>query len=234
MQVPALRTPLTRDATAQALVPAYVRVFGAEPDRDRAELLLAQVWLENRNGESIIQRNIGNLSTSPSSGLDYWEPPWVDLAAVEALPESDPKRARYLALHERMLKGEAPRAFRAFPTFDAGFEAWLKLLATPRMQPILQAASSGDPDAFARATFTTGYCADDECKTAGPSYANLVQQIRGAGYFAALEKKKAPARARELPGLWFWCWGRLLSARTSGIVNEGGGALERSLRSGEP
>jgi len=41
-------------------------------------------------------------------------------------------------------------------------------------------------------------------------------------------KKKAP----ELPGFWFWCWGRLLSLRTSGIAH--GDADARQHLQGEP
>ncbi len=145
-EVPALRTPLTRDATAAALVPAYVRVFGVEPDRNRAELLLAQVWLENDNGQAIIQRNIGNLSGDAGS---FWRPPWFDADAIEALPDSDPSKARYLRLHKLMLVGQAPSAFRAFDTFEQGFDAWLRLLGSPAKAAILHAASSGDANAFA-------------------------------------------------------------------------------------
>ncbi len=42
-------------------------------------------------------------------------------------------------------------------------------------------------------------------------------------------KKKAP----ELPGLWFWAWGRLLSLRTSGRVGNGA-ELERSFAERRP
>lgn len=228
-EVAATRTPLTRDATAAALVPAYVRVFGIKPDRNRAELLLAQVWLENANGQSIIDNNIGNLSTSASSSVAYWRPPWFDLDGVNALPDSDPNKARYLMLHARMLNNDAPSAFRAFDTFDEGFDAWLRLLASPAKQSILTAASSGDPNAFAAAIFATHYCTDPECKTAGPSYAKLQQQIRAAGYFDSLEQQKKKQEAAQLPGFWFWCWGRLLALRTSGRAD----AVEHRL-SGEP
>lgn len=222
-EVPAQRTPLTRDATAAALVPAYVRAFGVEPDRNRAELLLAQVWLENNNGQSIIDHNIGNVTTSPSSGADFWRPPWFDRAGVDALPDTDPNKARYLMLNTRMMAGAAPSAFRAFDSFDQGFDAWLRLLGSASKQAILSAASSGDAEAFARAIFTTGYCPDPECKTAGPSYAKLRDQIRAASYFDGLEQQKKKQAPQQLPGLWFWCWGQLLSLRTSGRASNGAG-----------
>lgn len=210
-EVPATATPLTRDATAEIFLPAYLEVFGELPDQNRAELLLAQVWLENANGQSIIQHNWGNLATVPGAS-DYWRPPWFDLDKVQAMPEGA-KKSRYLALHDRMLKGTVPQAFRAFPSHVDGARAWLRLLAKERMRPILDAASSGSPEAFARATFDTGYCADQECKHAGPSYAKLRDQIRAASYFDNL-KKKSPVVPAEL-GLWFWFWGRRLSASIS-------------------
>lgn len=212
MQVPALRTPLSRDSTAQAIVPAFVRVFGAAPDRNTAELLLAQVWLENAHGQSIIARNIGNLTSSGNDG-DFWRPPWFDRAEVDELPDADPNKARFLLLNDRMQRGEAPKAFRAFDSFDQGFEAWLRLLGSPSKRAILAAASSGDAERFARAIFETGYCPDPECRSAGASYRKLQAEIRGAAYFDDLQKKKQEAETQL--GLWFWCWGRLLSQRLS-------------------
>lgn len=231
-EVAATRTPLTRDATAAALVPAYVRVFGAPPDRNRAELLLSQVWLENANGQSIIDRNIGNLTTSPSSGGDYWRPPWFDRDALDALPDTDKNKARYLRLNDRMEAGQAPSAFRAFDSFDQGFDAWLRLLGTPAKAAILTAASSGDANAFAKAIFETKYCTDPECRDAGPSYARLRDQIRAASYFDGLdEQKKKVPQVPALQGLWFWWWGQLLSLRTSGTRLAGADARQLS---GEP
>lgn len=212
-EVPAKATPLTRDATAALLVPAYVEVFGEAPDQARAELLLALIWIENANGQSIIQNDWGNLATKPSLGGDYWRPPWFDLDQVEAMPDGA-KKARLLDLHQRMLDGKAPEAFRAFATQQDGLRAWLRLLATPGMRPILTAASSGDAVAFAHAIFSTRYCPDPECKAAGPSYARTRDLIHAAAYFDGL-KKKSVAVAQE-QGLSFFWLGRQLAARTSG------------------
>ena len=229
-EVPATATPLTRDATAAAFLPAYLEAFGELPDRNRAELLLAMVWLENANGKSIIQHNWGNLATVASAGGDYWRPPWFDLDQVQAM-EDGPKKRRYLDLHQRMLDNAAPEAFRAFAGHELGARAWLRLLQQERMRPILDAASSGDATRFAHAIFSTGYCPDPECKAAGPSYAALRDQIHAASYFDNLKKKVHRAPEVQPLGLWFWCWGRLLSARTSGVVSRGGGV---SLPTGEP
>lgn len=210
-QVPATATPLTRDATAAMLVPAYVEVFGEMPDQQRAELLLALIWIENANGQSFIQRNWGNLATKPSAGVDYWRPSWFDLDQVEAMPDG-PKKARLVDLHARMLAGKAPEAFRAFATHGDGLRAWLRLLKSPGMKPVLDAASSGDAVAFAHAIFSSRYCPDPECRAAGPSYARTRDLIHAAGYFDGLKKKR---EAVDL-GLSFFFLGRQLAARTSG------------------
>lgn len=210
-QVPATATPLSRDATAAAFLRAYIQLFGAEPDRQRAELLLALIWLENADGQAIIQGNWGNLATRPSSGGDYWRPSWFDLAEVEAMP-AGAKRDRLLKLHARMVAGKAPEAFRAFASTDEGLAAYLRFLAKPAMRPILEAASSGDAVAFAHAIFSTRYCPDPECRDAGPSYARKRDAIRAAHYFDGL-KKKLPAQEQALSFFWL---GRRLAARISG------------------
>ncbi len=222
-------TPLTRAEMAALFVPAYVERFGVEPDRDRAELLLALAFNENANGSAIIDFNWGNVSVTPSDAVDYWRPPWFDLAGVEAL-EDGAKKARLLDVHQRMVDGKAPSAFLALPSHAAGLQRWLGELA--RRPSVLEAASSGDAEAFARQIFETRYCPDPECRDAGPSYGKLRDEIRAAGYFAGLKKKSAPPEAVPVGlALSFWCWGLLLRRRTSGIADAGAGA---SLLSGEP
>lgn len=198
MQFPATPTPLTRAETAANFLPAYVEVFGASPDRNRAELLLALIWIENRNGQSIIDYNWGNLSTVAGSGVAFWRPPWFELDQVEAMPDG-PNKARLLDLHARMVAGKAPSAFRVFDSHDAGARAWLQRLAKADMAPVLEAASSGDAVRFARAIFDTRYCPDPECRAAGASYARARDQVRAAGYFETLEKKKVAAPGPCLP-----------------------------------
>jgi len=222
-------TPLTRAEMAALFVPAYVERFGVEPDRDRAELLLALAFNENANGSAIIDFNWGNVSVTPSDSVNYWRPPWFDLAEVEAMPDGA-KKTRLLDVHQRMVDGNAPSAFLALPSHAAGLQRWLGELE--RRPSVLDAASSGDADAFAQQIFATRYCTDPECRDAGPSYGKLRDEIRAAGYFAGLKKKSAPPEAVPVElALSFWCWGLLLRRRISGIADAGGAA--QSL-SGEP
>jgi hypothetical protein len=220
-EVPRTATPLTRAAMAALFVPAYVERFGQEPDRNRAEMLLALAFLENANGAAIIQFNWGNVSVTPSDAVNYWRPPWFDLVEVEAMPEGA-KKARLLDVHQRMIDHKAPSAFLALPSHAAGLQRWLGELQ--RRPNVLEAATSGDPVAFAHAIFSTRYCPDPECRDAGPSYGKLRDEIRAAGYFAGLKKKSALPEAVPVGlALSFWCWGLLLRRRTSGI-GEGLGA----------
>jgi hypothetical protein len=175
---------------AALLVPAYVDMFGEEPDRARAELLLALALIENANGAAIIQHNWGNVSTLPSEGVSYWRPPWFDLAEVQALPDG-PKKNRYLDVHQRMLEHKAPQAFLALPSHAVGLQRWLGELK--RRPSVLEAASAGDATRFAHEIFNTRYCPDPECRDAGPSYAKARDQIAAAGLFDGLKKKSAGA-----------------------------------------
>lgn len=210
MQVSRTPTPLTREQTAARFLPAYRAVFGADPDRNRAALLLALAWLENANGQSFIRYNWGNLSTKPLDSVAYWRPPWWDIAEVEAMPDG-PKKARLLDVRARMLAGTAPEAFRAFDSHEQGLAAWLELLK--RRPQILEAASSGDAVRFARAIYETRYCPDAECRDAGPSYARLRDDIARAGYFSNLRGARSSSGAGVVIGLGLLVGGGLAAWR---------------------
>lgn len=182
-EVPATATPLASTETAPAFIRAWATEFGTVPNRTEAEWLLALLWNENARGRAIIQFNWGNLSTHPSRGGDYWRPPWFDRAKVEAMPE--PKRSRYLAIHERMLRGEEPEAFSAFADHERGARAWVGQLRRtfPR---ILRAARKNSAVAMQDAVFESNYCTSPACKTIAPSYQSLRDEIRRQGLFSKL------------------------------------------------
>lgn len=200
MEFPATATPVTPSAMAQAVPLAYARRFGQAPDRETAELLLALLFLENDHGRAVIQHNWGNISVFAGPNVDYWRPPWFDLAEVEARPDTDKKKARYLKLHQQMLDHQAPSAFRAFPDDESGIVVWLANVK-PSMY---DAAATGDPLEFAHAYWSSGYCPDQACKDSGPTFRALQAEIRNAGYFAELEpskKKTGPSPAAPVnPG----------------------------------
>lgn len=178
---------------AAAVVPAYVQRFGRKPDRETAELLLALLFIENDHGRAVIEHNWGNISTAAGPTVDYWRPPWFDLEKVNARPDSDPKKARYLALHQQMLDHRAPSAFRAFRDDQTGIVVWLANVK-PSMY---DAAATGDPAQFAFAYWKSGYCPDEACKNSAPTFKALQAEIRKAGYFAELE----PSKKKVVPSL---------------------------------
>lgn len=175
MEVPRLATPLTQSETAQIFLPAFQSVFGRDPSFEEGSLLLALLWNENARGRSIIQYNWGNLSSSGHADATFWRPPWYFEPGT---------------LHDRMLAGGAPSAFRAFPSHEAGAHAWLDLLNEPRYSNVIEAAQSGDSEKFAQAV-AQKYCADPECKLLGPTYEQLASEA--APYLLNLQKKKLPA-----------------------------------------
>lgn len=197
MEKPRTATPLTEDQVASALVTGYTSHFGAPPDRETAELLLALVDIENAHGGAIIQYNWGNISCFATDAINYWRPPWFDGDAVNALDDSDPTKAHLVFEHQQMVDHKAPSAFLAFDTHDQGIATWLKSVR-PAMYT---AAASGDPMAFANAYWSSGYCPDEACKNSGPTFQKLQAAIRAKGYFAALapsKKKLSPEEAAAL------------------------------------
>lgn len=195
MEFPATATPVSPSAMAAAVPAAYAQRFGQAPDRETAELLLALLFLENDHGRAVIQHNWGNISVFAGPNVDYWRPPWFDLADIEARPDEDPRKARYLALHQQMLDHKAPSAFRAFGDDQAGIVVWLA-----NVKPSMYAAAAtGDPMAFANAYWSSGYCPDQACKDSGPTFRKLQAEIRNANYFGALEPSKKKAGQSPAP-----------------------------------
>jgi hypothetical protein len=144
--------------------------------------LLAFLWNENARGRAIIQHNWGNLSSSGKSG-DFWRPPWFDLEKVEQMDE--PKRSLYRGIHERMLKGQEPSAFRAFPSHEIGAIVWLERLRD-RFPTILTASRQNSAVAMQDAIYQSGYCASPACKTNARSYKSLREDVRAMGLFDEL------------------------------------------------
>lgn len=187
-EVPATVTPLAPSETAPAFVDAWGEVLGGEPSRREAEWLLAFMWNENARGKAIVQHNWGNLSSSGKSG-DFWRPPWFDLERVEQM--SEPKRSMYRRIHERMLRGEEPSAFQAFPDHATGAAAWLRLLKRLKGGVILRAAKKNSGVAMQDAIFKSGYCASPACATNAASYRSLRNDIRAQGLFAGLRSSSS-------------------------------------------
>lgn len=216
MEVPRTPTPLEPAETAQKFLEAWEEVFGGRPNRSQAEWLLSLLWNENRSGEAIIQHNWGNLSTKNFQAA-YWRPPWFRLEDIEAMQE--PARSRHLAIHQRMLEGKEPEAFRAFSDHETGARVWLERLRE-RFPTILEASLENSAVAMQDAIFESGYCASPACRTNAPRYQQLRDEIRALGLFQKLRSAGRSSSGTGLgllfgAGALFLAWGLAWAARTT-------------------
>lgn len=205
-QFPRTPTPVTEDESARLLLERYRANFGTSPTRATARLLLTLLWHENAKGRSVIQYNWGNLMV-PASQLEttpYWEPVWMDLDAVESMPDG-PNKTRLMKLHEEALAGTAPRAFRKRNSHEDGLNAWLALLVRPHMSHILDAAATGDVERFWRAVAwpnpktngKTSYCPHCRTDAVLRAYSKLHDEI-SSKYFAELGAEKKSLEETEV------------------------------------
>lgn len=130
-------TPSTM-AEARDLLRAAADAAGVTISPDAAAVLLAQLAFENGRGERVIQHNWGNLIATKDWAGDFWRPPWF---ADPGPDTSEQNRKR----HEKMLKGEAPSAFRGYSSHPEGMKCYLE---TVRNLGLLEAAEQG-PRAYA-------------------------------------------------------------------------------------
>jgi hypothetical protein len=139
--------------------------------------VLALLWVECKRGQAVIQHNFGNLAAGGySKGVDvawwtgaHWRPGWYE----------SPPTERYAALHEKMLRGEAPSAFRAYQTREKGVAGFVGLLRDARFRGVIQAARNDDPEAFVQALHDSGYSKDYGAAHV-PTFRSLVAELRGS------------------------------------------------------
>lgn len=159
--VDAKRTPIEQADAAFELLEAFPNV-----DRETAAMLLSLVWIETAQGRSVIQHNPGNLTASDRYPGLAWRPPWFEV------DESDEPRMH--RLHQLMLEGKAPKAFRAYRTLKDGFADFVRLLSTRPYAPLLSEARTGDVSRF-RAELARRYSADYT-----PAHDRALTQFRDA------------------------------------------------------
>jgi hypothetical protein len=175
-EVPRVQTVLEAQPTANELV-AALRDAGEKVTQQQGELLLAHMWFETRAGDAAYNWNAGNIATSDTKpDVPYYRPPWFELA-----PDASPTLR---SLHAQMLKGQAPRAFRAYDDLTAGVNGYV--LALKRMFPaLLEASRTGDPDNFAYAIESSKYTPSLPAGVA-QTLRNLMAKFRKADLFAGL------------------------------------------------
>jgi len=181
-------TSLSAPEAARVLLAAHVAVDGKRPTLAEAELELAHEWIETKRTEAMWRHNWGNLSAGGyvegqerlSWNGDIWRPPWF--------APGEGASPRMLEIHEKMLAGREPSAFRAYGSHQDGAEGLLRLWSRPGYLPLRKAAQTGNPTAYAKAVVSTGYCTNRGCQPdqLGPSLARVVAQFRRDRVFAGL------------------------------------------------
>ncbi len=167
--VPMQTTRLTAEAAKSHVESAWRAVFNEEPDPEQLALMMALVWIETARGNSIQNFNFGNITVAESYSGKAWRPPWFEV--TEASSE------RNKSLHEAMLAGKAPKAFKAYDSAQEGALDYLRF--TNRVFPnVLEAAKSGDPDTF-RQALAKGYSKDYENTKATATFATFQKEFGG-------------------------------------------------------
>lgn len=95
--------------------------------------LQAQIAIETANGRGMQNFNVGNLivSSSQQNGPAlFWRPSWFRI--------DENSSARDLELHQLMLDGREPSAFRAYGSLEEGIEAYVRRVRE-RFPTLLQA-----------------------------------------------------------------------------------------------
>lgn len=184
----AVVTPLTEDEAVKILSDELWASLGADVNENYALYLLALAWVETGRGKSIVGNNPGNLMAkgyNAQTGAEYsvwngafWRPDWYYVNTTNT------------ATRARMLKGEAPSAFRSYPTARDGWRDYLKLLTAPKNAPIVRGATTDDPEAFVSALHET-YSADYNEKHI-KTFRDLVDGFRLKGYFREFRAPSEP------------------------------------------
>lgn len=140
----------------------------------RLESLLALIAVETGNGAKMNNFNVGNISASESYTGNARRPGWFTI--------TDSSSASDIDLHARMLRGEAPSAFRAYDSLEQGIRDYVDLLQRSRYQHLWAVMAQGDDSSMVAELKASGYSPDY-----GPqhvaTFTSLRKQIREAGYF---------------------------------------------------
>lgn len=161
---------------AQSAFPGLINdAFTAEnaPLRGMQRMMLAVLAsIETARGRSVINNNIGNISAGPSYQGSVWRPPWFDPAEAAASP-------RLQALHQAMLDGKAPSAFRSYATREEGARDFARVLLRS-FPEVMAAALVPNADGF-REALAQKYSRDYANPKATASLAQLMKEFGIAG-----------------------------------------------------
>lgn len=163
-------TPITAQDAKSAVSAAFSGAIGREATSKELPLLMALVWLETGRGKSTKNNNLGNISASSKYSGDAWRPPWYDGPG----PDTSVKLTN---LHQSMLDGKAPSAFRSYDTVERGASDFVSQLKNI-FPEVLEAAGTGNPTKF-RDALAQKYSADYK-STSPATFANLAKEFKGS------------------------------------------------------
>lgn len=116
-----------------------------DPHQDMAALLLAQIAFETLHGRACQNHNVGNVTANERVAVDYYRPKWFSEG------QTDP---HLQALHDMMVHGHAPRAFRSYVGFPEGVAGYVR---AARHLACIEGARTGDAEILADVIRTGGY-----------------------------------------------------------------------------
>ena len=170
-ELTAAKTPITKEDAITALWQGWLAFFGEPPPkRSCIWLLLAQWGLETGWGQSMWNFNFGNVKSVDGDGYDYQFfacNEILDTGYANTLLEKSPQTVKvtpYKAFGKSVVwfypKHPGCR-FRAFPDAASGATDHVSLVSR-RFSKAWHAVLSGDPQGYAKALKSQGYCTADE------------------------------------------------------------------------
>lgn len=145
--VPILRTPITMDAFARALLGAWRAVLGQDPTKAQAGVLWAQYGVETGAGPFCWNWNIGNVKHVAGDGYDYIMLPGTwEMVNGKRVVFQPPDPATW---------------FRAYPDLDTAMVEHFRFLHGTRYARAWEGVELGDCGVFARLLKAAGYFTAD-------------------------------------------------------------------------
>lgn len=185
-------TPVSAQDCVTALEQAWNPAYGILT-RELATSLLALCFIETGSGKSMQNYSPGNITAGNSWQGDAWRPPWFT-EQPSSPPDGVSQAAwqRNVTLHDQMLKGQAPSAFRAFPALIEGFEDFTKTLVK-QFPDVVEAGREGNADSF-RVALSKRYSGDYKNPKATQTFQQLFQT------FTPLVQSLPPESVRPAAG----------------------------------
>ncbi len=159
-------TPLSQSAFPGLIEQA----FQAEqaPLRGVQRMMLAVLAsIETGRGRAIQNHNVGNITAGPNYAGAVWRPPWFD-------PAEAASSERLARLHQEMLAGRAPAAFRAYDSRDEGARDFARVLLRS-FPEVMRAALIPNAERF-RAALAEKYSPDYRNPKTGEALAQLMRE----------------------------------------------------------